>query len=1335
MAAYRAGEFALAQRLCNAQIEARRDGPVAREAQALQALMMLRASGRDERLAGRNMLSRLAQDDPALLERPECQFALGIAALELLETSRALEQLDEAARGFEALNLPEREIAALSALADAWLRHTEWETTPPRFQVKRGLSAEQVRAVQLGKAAAIRDRVAAFEPAPVAALARMDFLLARDLLTRGERRADALRTLGALAAAEPLTPAGADAALLLARELSLMSPAPWADVLALYRRVVDRSIGEAAAGARQLLEALTSPSLALALPQQVAAGRPVALHVTARNISGFQVEVRQVDLAGWLAARRGRYAAAVLPTAGSVRFAREVELPELPPYEEWRSAQLAAPLSFEAPAGAYVVTVTPAAKAGGLAPLKQLLLVSDLAAVVCTTGQDVVIWATRQTGGSGYQGVDGAGAAGVQAQFWIEGAFQPERPAFANGVAQFEVPAAANILRSKRWLCLLQDGEHLALCFGDLSEALRSHRALPVALIVGAGAPRANEPLQVCGLRLGGRSDAAQTDADWRLELRDPLDRLVAQAPVEMLPGGLFSARVPLAGALAGEHVRLTVQRGAQAAALARGRVALQIAGERAGLPAVECQAVTPAAEGLLGAHVEAWLPWGWRLEEPDIGVVVRMTQLPAAENDYTAFSREPFSLHAHAHDHGGAEAAEQRTSHAHGAHSGPGGILTIPEQAFGWSKGPLAVGLWARATGPGGGAGYGEDYVLHGAAPLHAWVTYSPETPVQGQPVEFLIAWYDPKQQAGPERPSLQIAQDDQLVTELELRAGLEGMLSEAWRPPAAGEYEVVALLPRLNHAPFEIRRTIDVAPATETPAPGLSAEWVKTGAGMGIRCALTHMPATELLLLAEADGSLSAQVVQPDQQEVVMPIDGLAGLQAQVALVAMSGGAPAILSTARLAPAAGPPLALAIDPAGELLAGSRARLRVVCDAAPPGGSVLIRIIPAGDTGQVGWLPGQAREATLPPAPLQLTSGTGRVSPDQPAVPPQALSPRLNEALYEGATLWTDAVAWRAGGIEVELPIPADPQMYRVHVLARFADGRTSTASALMDARAGLAMRVDMPPHLSVGDRTMAAVALHNVGDAPQAARFDVDPGVGLHIERMLISDGRHSEPLVSRGETPTVTVPPGERRWVQLWIEAAAAGAGRLEARLITAGGLQRAGAAYRVGVPPAQAASSPLRIARTVFRLPGTPSGYLGKPTSETERLAHAEVLPEGASLALGQMLLVREEFMLPEEYPRLEWVQAAPPNCHLLLGGSPVEELVGTLEYRGLHELRMQLRRPEPGFRVNEYIIVAARPGVCLLPPPAVVVGDEVLPVALEPASTWLQVPAPETIIPR
>ncbi|HUU95148.1 MAG TPA: hypothetical protein VM487_05370, partial [Phycisphaerae bacterium] len=1162
----------------------------------------------------------------------------------LNETASAIHELDAATEGFAERQQYERLAEASAALAQAWSCHNEWEVSLEQLGVQRPGSPDEARAVRRAQIAKLRERVAALLPDDADALARIDLVLAENLIDAGDKVGEGVDILKRLAGSASLTPAGVQACLALGQRYEQQGD--WAAALRLYRRAQAAGLGEPSRRAGQRVKAISRPQLLVDVPAAIPAGQPIQLGLRVRNLDSVQFELRRVDLDGWLASCQGRFAEGRLPVAGSVVLTREIETRAATPYEWWTSAALAEPLSCVTGRGAYVAVAQASDADGRPLVTKKLVLVSDLHAVTLVGRRHALIWATasEQVAESLYDN--------LSARFWMHGSFVPTRPRFAGGVARFALPAEARLLRSKRWVCLVQAGEHLALCRGRLPAA--SHAEAPaVALVADSPDARPGQVLRLFGLLLAARGSAASPEAGQvlRLDAVDPVERLRHTARAEVSLTGAFSVEVPLVEDSAGERLNVIVRRGNQVLENVRGRFGFDVRPADAPQFTVTCYLPARPEPGVaeLVAEIHALYPWGTPLADAKVRYTARAVRLPSADSQSEPVASLPLSGR-------GQLDAQGRWA------------FSIPVSLFGMPPGPLAVGVWARVVGwdERHVAGFAEVLVspVSPSAPVHLWLSHDPPEPRAGELVRFRLAWFDPENRSSGKRPTLELRRAGTTVARLRLYSTVGGLESEQWRPNAPGSYEVLATLPMEVGEPLHVYKLIEVggsgaAIGVVTPGVECQAQYARREQRWGIQVSLSGEVGQPLLVFAEAGDPLAASTILEldESAELFLPIEGRRFADARVFVATVAADGLQVLTSAAIEPAEEEALALTLEPpSGPVSPGAVVSVDVICtrgtDAAPPA-MLLARLIDAAGTGYVEWVPGPVHDGAAPEiGGLTVTSSgdPGQTGDDEGSVPQSAtpgdrLSPELAAALFEGTTLWADSRPIEADRTRLEVPIPVWPGRYRLIVLARSPSGVLATDALMLDAREGIRVLADVAETFTIGDRSVLAVTLENPRSAPATVGVSIQGGDGLHIETLRVAGGEAAEQTAGEQTAVTIALGPHKRVRVLAQVEAIRAGEGTAVVELEAEGVRQRAARAYRVWSAQRSAPhdlrdqSAPrMRVKRTLlwligeeqFETPGEEETQV--ETGGTDWVATP--LAPGERLTPGQWLLIRDELTLEE-----------------------------------------------------------------------------------------------------
>lgn len=1320
--AYLGGDPVTAQRLAGPLAAAGPDERTRQAAALLQALCLLRMPARADRVDGRARLAQLASADPGLLEDPECNLAYGIGQTALHETADALDRLERAAEGFVARGQPERALAALVALAEAWAAHTEWEVTPERFGVRRPLGAEQADAVRRRQIEALRARVAAL-PGHAAALAQVDLVLGRLLLGASATAADGRAILGRLAAAGPLDAPQAEAAILLAEDLA-QGGQPEA-ALALYERVRRAGPAAAAAEAAERQAALVRPVLALDVPAAAGSDESLRIGLRARGLDAVQLEVRQADVAGWLASAAARGRDVLLPESGSVRAARDFDTRSPAPHAWWDAAEAGAPLEVVLPPGAYVVVARGVDREARAHVVKRLVCVSDLIATCVVGPRQAVIWAApRHRPAGAAPAAAGWDAAALEGAFWMQRSFVATPVRFDGVTGGFALPAEARVMRDRRWFCLVRAGDHLALCCGELpAPAVDEGRAAPVALLGGPPEVAAGESYHAAGLVLS-RGQAAVAGAGLELQVSDATEAVKFTVAVEPTPGGAFAARVPVPEALAGGHLRIVPRAGAHVVENVLPRPGARVADAAAATFRVRLE--VPAwlegpGEALTGT-VRAEYPWGGaptgaratclldpvRLPPPGVNEPPQAGDRVAAESEVAGAGRFRFEA---------------------------------PASALPPLDAPLAVHTVAAVRALDGRRGEAHADLLLGPAPAHAWLTCTPAEPRAGDDVRFGLGWYAPPGRALRGLPEIEVRRGPDRVAGLRVYPGPDGAESEPWRPLEAGTYEVVADLAAVDGAPLHARLSV-VVDAPETGAviaarPRCTAHFTRGADGPAVRVQLAGHSATPLLVVVESEDPLAARALPrlAGAAELVLPLGACPPSAARVLVLGVAGGGSEVLGVEEVAPDPEDAAALHIEAArAEAWPGTELPVRVRCPLpaeALGGAALVVRLVSALEVGWGVTFPTDRRGPwTVPGSGLTLASSTGR-PPGPPEGPAQAaggawMPGPLRTALLEGTTLWATAGAPAGAETELRVPLPDEPGLYKLIAALRTADGIVATGTCFVDAQRGLRVRLDLPARLTLGDRTLAALRIESGYLEPIEARVAWPPGDGLKIDalRVVAADGPATALRV--GEPAVLRLLPGEHVWVQADCEAVRAGAGAIAAE-VSVRGAQRSVVRPCEVLPgaPVTPPEGAVRIIRAVAAATGAPGaeppavdGVPRSPRAGLRALPWEELGPD-TRLVPGAYLRIQEQVVVAEPLRALIWTQRAPATCHPVRALPSDGQTIGVPRPAPPDALGYAVTELGPGTHVHEYYLAVVRPGACELPVPELAAEGRAVPAVVYP----------------
>jgi len=1287
---YRKGQLAAAQELSQQLAAESRDAQVRREAAAIRAMCLLNGPSRADWSAGLAELARLEQEAPELARRAECLLAAGRAHAALYQTAAALRSLDEAARKFTVYGEFDRARAALVSLAEAWSVHNEWDVPLPQFAVQRPQSPQAARQVRAEQIARVRERLAKL-PNAADDLARVDLILARMLLSVSESAPDGRRLLEKLAGSASLTPAVQAAALLLAELYE--QEGRLQEAQALYRRLVDQAVGTAAEEAARRLSQLVGPQLVLEVPDRVLTGETMTAHLRARNLQAVELEVRRVDLPAFLAARRGVWSEAALSVTGSVVFSRRLKTQTAQEHQWWSSDGLAGPLEFRAGPGAYVVR---ASAADGQQPgleVRRLVIVSDLAAYVCVGPKRVLACV-----GPAVPDVPTLDWRQAEVSFWMSGSFVPVRARCTDGVACFAVPPEAKVLRDKRWTLLAQVDGHLALCRGQLPRPEELEPAA-VALTYAPAAVRAGRSLALAGLLLEPTCSPDSRPNPLELELCDNLGKLLVRQAVMPLSGGVFVTRLNVPDAWAGQGIRASVSREKKTLPIIDGRLSFRVE-PSGGVEAVVASDlpshVTPKAAEISG-RIAAYYPWGAALRTLRVHAVVRGLALPSEENGWSPRPFGPYILEKHDAD----DAPEMIKAEGLGRYR-----LRLPLSSFELPPGPAALGLWAFMSDTTGRDLPVMLATLVSPQSVHTWLYVQPQPARVGDGIRSTLGWFDSDKSMALARPVLRL-RGERVDEELTLRPVPQGLQSEPWVAADPGRYEISASLLRHDGSSMTVARTFEVL-APSGPAPPICQAYVSTVPDRGGIQVRTRGSLEGPVAFVARDSDPRGAVVLPrleGQTELFIPTDAACrGLALE--LVSLAGEGRTVTKIPVEEDAAHRMILELSKSSQPLVPGQSVRINAVCrrgDVAVSDAVLLARLANEMGAGPVHWMPENPTEAseTLP----------GAGSPTEAAIAAHAHLPdAVRRTMIGGASEW---LAVQSPGV-LEVPLPPAPGLYRLAVLAGSPTGSLADASVLLDTRGGLEAWVDVPAQSTVGDRFAVTVGLRKPAGPPVAVELTLDVGAALTIV---------PSPPASPVVLPEVSA--SSFAWFAARVEATTPGRGVAAARLTFNGLTQVVSAPYEVlAADEVPAATAGLALRRSVFVLAQLPPGE-SQETGDSDRRG-AVPLSSGDCVLTGQELLIREVFTLKQPLADVLWSQRLPPNCLTAFGPARGSAQVGELKERWAGVLRFSASWLEPGAYVHEYVVVASRPGVCVLPAPKISTETRPIAVKVEPADLRVNV---------
>ncbi len=1309
---YVAGRCREAWRLCNTLARHSRDPRVLREAEVIRGLCLLGGDTRKDVELGAALVSGAADDDPTLAGRPEVLLAMGVGKATLHETSAALGLLQQAADEFMRRGMSARRAVALAAQARVWAIHNEWPTTP-NLQARRPDNADEAMLIRVERIRDLRTRAADLNGGQIA-LDQIDLTLAQLLMGDAARAGEGRTLLEALAGRDARNVAIAEAKLKLGalRE----QDGQWTEALNLYRSVAASGLGPAAATAERAAASVTRPQLVIDTPATAPPNVPLPIKLRARNVGAVTLEVRAVDLEGWLTEHQGQLDTSRLPASGALQVRQEYTTRPTRQYDWWQPTDAA---MLQAGPGAYVVIASAHTASGHVLESRALVVLSGIQATVVAGARRALVWTNPRARTGELVPNDG------RALFWMRGSFVPTRVSIADGMGTFALPGEARVFRDKRWVCLLDVGGNPALCAGQLPPRPGPDNRPTQAIVIGAAAPAPPGSVKrLAGQLLSATGHPANlAGATASLELRDAMDVVALEQPVALDAVGMFDVEVPIGDKLADSVQRVVLRYNGHVLTNVLGRFTFAVTPLDPS-PLDVTTTVSPPSEPWdhhVRGQTTARYPWSREMCHRGIGGVIRFLGLPTSADNRPPTPILPAEFHTHGKD------------------SDKGAFDVFLEQLE-LPPGPMAVGVWTLNRGWDGRAARSRDYELMRAAAPHAWLRHEPADARVGAALRVMLGWFDPHGQTLLQEPVITVRQGTEEIARLSLSRESAGWQTHAWYPPAAGEYELTAELLANNETRLPVRKRISVAAAPEpTSSPlHIEATAVTVEDRHGVRVSLTGDHQGPILLVLRTDEPLAATNVGivVGAAEVTIAAADPIPQGASVLAVGLGPEGPRILCRARIAPAADRRPVLGLQtPTTEIALGADLHVELSCqtpDGETPDGTVLLRWTAADDGSATAWLPGMPAE-TVEDASAALTlSGTFATGADEPTPglvsPPPTLPEAARAALASGATLGHVRLRIVAGHGTARIPLPDEPGAYHVTAWLVTDDGRTADAELLARVRPGVTARVHLPARLTVGDRITAAVRVENSAGAPASARIRLEANDNLDIASRHWHDGEQA--LVAEDGVLTLELGANESRLLVATVEATRAGPAELRAGLESADKTRVCAASCTVldeVKPPTPSAATPIVIRRSIWVIESPEielAGALGQSPDHPQpsRLR----LPADAPATAGEYIVIRDEMEVPGRLTDVTWRQRLPATT-LSIVFEPQKLLTqGEVSTRRLDELTYTIPNLEAGHCVHEVVVVAARAGACALPPPRIEWRGADVPLVVEPAITRINV---------
>ncbi len=1300
--AYVAGDYDAAQ-LEARQVAARSRDPRARfDAAVLEAMCLAHTASRGDWRDARTRLAALMAEDRRLEQDPECSLAYGTILTALDETAEALHRIDLAVEGFLSAGQTERAKPALVALARAWASHGEWELTRQRFGVTIPASAAEADAMRRRKIDEIRERLRQI-PGSEEELVAVDVALGRRLLASGTSHAAGLALLEPLLRVPTWSPARVEAANALAEWYEETGQADRA--LPIWRRLAESAGGLLAQRAAARVTELGRPRVEIVGPGEARPQQPVAVGFRARGVAAITLEVRGIDIERWLSSPP-RGSDALLPESGPLHAARDLRR-EVGDLEATWDATSPPALVTTLPTGVYAILAHGRTDDGRSILARQLLTVGNLSAACLVGPRSVVVWAT-QAGDDGTRSAPPRTGAGPRVRFWMQRSFRPVEADLEGGLARFDLPAEARVMRERGWVCVVRVADHYAVVRGHLPPE-PENAALPRLALFAPSTVPYGEPLPVAGLLAGAAPVASSLD----IEVRDAFERVVARRPLPVVAGTVHTELV-CGSELVGSRLRVVPRLGERVIDNAAGRLLVSVV-ERPFTPLhvdVDWPSWAADAGGSLAGEVRVTHPWGPPARHAAVVCSITTLELPAPGS-----TGQPTP---------GPSLVREGLTDASGRLR-----ITLAPGELAAARTPLAIHVAAAAFTSEGAGGLGAAEMLLAESPRHAWLSLDPPAPSVGVPLHVDVGAYEPGGQRLIEPPRLVVHRAGRNVAELVVQPGPSGWRSEPWTPTAAGPHELRATFQDAEH-PFTITANCTVQlsdsdsarPETTRADVALRLE-PHTG---GVHVVLTEPASDEWLVIAEDGDVLDARPVPRGADRVTLEWSSGASATSSVRVRLLAWGVNGLhtLAGQRLLPTPGDatdvkpgPITVSAWP------GTAIEVPLHSTSALSAAHLVARLAPSAEVG---------RASTRMDADGQSPGLTMHVSSGSPAVRGAAardetiLSRTTPQSLAaDGTTLWCWAGELAPGGV-LPVRLPDWPGRFALRAQRADAVGARAPEAVVIDTLRSPRCRISVPEVLLEGESTLVGVRVDNPGSTPLELALVLDIGAGLRIDDVGGVSASAWRGWRDEGSPLALAVPPGGVRWLQFLVTAQQTGQHVLRVALRDGDATRRFESPYEVvaDTEPSPAHPTPdahVPVTRTV-RL-WTPPEAGSPPLRPLAALAAsgldavvfdadalrragwtvAEWAP-GQALSVGQILEVRDELADEFCHPALVWSQPLPANCVYV-----APEAARAAKYGQATTVRRQVATREPLRPVDDpcvhtFCLGVARPGESTLPAPRI-----------------------------
>ncbi|MGE3180181.1 MAG: hypothetical protein AB7N71_01000, partial [Phycisphaerae bacterium] len=1276
------------------------------ECEAVEVLVALRGSDRQRLLDARVQLRSLATDVAGLLERAECQLGLGIAGVALSETAGAIVFLEEAAAAFAEAGKFDLQAEALAALAEAWSVHGEWEITSSKYLDRRPRTPEESAAQRVAQIESILQRLPSGVGTSLAA-DRIDLSLARALEPLPGKANQQIDLLARLAAGPIRTPIAAEAGNMLAGVLRRDGQGQKA--LEVLEAVAASGVAPYSNAARALLRDAKQAPLGVTLSES--ANDPGLHEVTIHSevpTTGM-AEIRRVDLEDWLRQCQGRVAFETLPVTGSFITSHEFSFAE--PAEDSNAGR---EISFTArlTPGAYVVALYTEASRPAPITQKHLHIVDPIPAAALIGTEAGIFWTVPRAAEASVPDASGL--------FWMHGSFVPRSFTLAGGIGSLVIPPDAKILVDSRWVCLLRQGERLALLQGELDRsrtiAATRTRAL---LLAGPARPRIGEDVYVAGILVNetGQIETAFEGQEAELSLRDDAERALVQQKA-VIQNGMVRAKFKLLPEAGSAPLRVRVRVGKEIIPNHEAsRVVLSPRRDIELIGAIDAKRVLEPNAAEMQFSLRAWYPWGVTCNELPCEVGLSAIGMPTSQRP-TWQEFAPYS-HPKILDETGEMSA------------------AVSLESFPYRTNPQLLSLSVFGSDASFSSLHSYHPALRGEGSTHVWLATKPTIGLVGMPTEFWAGWASATRTTQRALPTIEISGPDDYSASIPARV-LGRMSFPEWVPPKAGTYQARLQVP-MTSGTLETEATIRVEkePAKAENAGGERPKTTAIRTQSGIEVHLPAKIAEPMLLIAADAEPRSGQWVMPEQTPgtILLRSDSADAVSTILSLSGSEHGAALVDRTpvrAAGTPVAGPENIEIVDEFtrtedgyGRItfsVAAQHARRPVLCWLEKAGGyaaSALRRREMSENISSSGKLEFRF-SASFEHA------GEGNPAMETIAIAEQP-SPLTEVATSQQVLLWTDFVVPDPDHPTLVVPFSAGADYYRCWFAQAGPEG-IRLQNLLIDCTEIPEIKLDFPPIASAGDRSILTIAIRNDEKFAREFRVDAPTGNGVHFVGFLNESGQ----ILAREQVKSAQVAAGSVQFVPVAMEIEPGTEEGFVSATVHEGELSstvRHPFVCRSESTAKDSQATKIEIRRSIRRAERQVEHFdeiTGEPREGGQTVEYWSAVPADFddSFASGQILVVREMVMVSEALRGVRWHQRIPSNCSYV---EPPPDAIGSFQTIGpIRDMRpesitIQIQELGPGTYVHEYWIRAGRGGSGLFPQPEVTASQgaariQMLPIA-------------------